>query len=250
MHPSPSKMGVISVSDENNRFFVIKWLHYFSCRAERNPNLGSKISIVELLFWWNGSIRTFLMFCHIQGLLWRLRPEPNLCHSVLTQWSVPGHRDGRQVSSTSSRTLPRHHYSEEGLLRLFCCVRRALRIWEPGKRGMVMQTKADRESNGLCCNYHPQGGVVATGYSSHNASTLGQERNDILTATWFSLLWYLYYCSFSASLSSADEKFGAEINWQRRDKTSYNLTFNEREILKWTSFGLKKASRLFIMFSK
>ncbi|XP_075881922.1 WD repeat and SOCS box-containing protein 2 isoform X1 [Nelusetta ayraudi] len=40
---------------------------------------------------------------------------------------------------------------------------RALRIWEPGKRGMVMQTKADRDSNGLCCDYHPQGGVVATG---------------------------------------------------------------------------------------
>lgn len=29
---------------------------------------------------------------------------------------------------------------------------------------MVMQTKRDRESNGLCCNYHPDGGVVATGY--------------------------------------------------------------------------------------
>uniref|UniRef100_A0A8C5DNT3 SOCS box domain-containing protein n=1 Tax=Gouania willdenowi TaxID=441366 RepID=A0A8C5DNT3_GOUWI len=46
---------------------------------------------------------------------------------------------------------------------LLVCVDRALRIWEPGKRGMVMQTKRDRESNGLCCNYHPQGGVVATG---------------------------------------------------------------------------------------
>ncbi|KAM3611920.1 uncharacterized protein V6R79_025887 [Siganus canaliculatus] len=40
---------------------------------------------------------------------------------------------------------------------------RALQVWEPGKKGMVMQTKSDRDSNGLCCNYHPQGGVVATG---------------------------------------------------------------------------------------
>ncbi|XP_053276950.1 WD repeat and SOCS box-containing protein 2 isoform X1 [Pleuronectes platessa] len=40
---------------------------------------------------------------------------------------------------------------------------RALLIWEPGNKGMVMQTKADRDSNGLCCDYHPQGGVVATG---------------------------------------------------------------------------------------
>ncbi|XP_051924988.1 WD repeat and SOCS box-containing protein 2 [Hippocampus zosterae] len=40
---------------------------------------------------------------------------------------------------------------------------RALGIWEPGKPGLSMQTEADRDSNGLCCKYHPQGGVVATG---------------------------------------------------------------------------------------
>uniref|UniRef100_A0A3Q3VVQ0 SOCS box domain-containing protein n=1 Tax=Mola mola TaxID=94237 RepID=A0A3Q3VVQ0_MOLML len=30
-------------------------------------------------------------------------------------------------------------------------------------KGMAMQTKVDRETNGLCCKYHPRGGVVATG---------------------------------------------------------------------------------------
>uniref|UniRef100_A0A1A8NJJ3 WD repeat and SOCS box-containing 2 n=1 Tax=Nothobranchius rachovii TaxID=451742 RepID=A0A1A8NJJ3_9TELE len=40
---------------------------------------------------------------------------------------------------------------------------RALRVWEPGERRMTMQTKRGRDSNGLCCNYHPQGGVIATG---------------------------------------------------------------------------------------
>uniref|UniRef100_A0A3Q0SVN0 WD repeat and SOCS box containing 2 n=1 Tax=Amphilophus citrinellus TaxID=61819 RepID=A0A3Q0SVN0_AMPCI len=44
-----------------------------------------------------------------------------------------------------------------------CCVCRALRIWELGERGMVMETKRDRESNGLCCKYHPQGGSVSPG---------------------------------------------------------------------------------------
>lgn len=54
-------------------------------------------------------------------------------------------------------------FSPNGLHLAIVTDDRALRIWEPGKRGMVMQTKADRGSNGLCCKYHPQGGVVATG---------------------------------------------------------------------------------------
>ncbi|XP_020492273.1 WD repeat and SOCS box-containing protein 2 [Labrus bergylta] len=54
-------------------------------------------------------------------------------------------------------------FSPNGLHVAIVTDDRALRVWEPGKRGMVMQTKADRESNGLCCKYHPQGGVVATG---------------------------------------------------------------------------------------
>ncbi|XP_074527187.1 WD repeat and SOCS box-containing protein 2 [Halichoeres trimaculatus] len=54
-------------------------------------------------------------------------------------------------------------FSPNGLYLGIVTDDRALRIWEPGKRGMVMQTKADRNSNGLCCKYHPQGGVVATG---------------------------------------------------------------------------------------
>ncbi|XP_071391460.1 WD repeat and SOCS box-containing protein 2 isoform X1 [Centroberyx affinis] len=54
-------------------------------------------------------------------------------------------------------------FSPDGLHLAIVTEDRALRVWEPGKQGMVMQTKEDRTSNGLCCNFHPQGGVVATG---------------------------------------------------------------------------------------
>lgn len=54
-------------------------------------------------------------------------------------------------------------FSPNGLHLAIVTEDRALRIWEPGNKGMVMRTKTDRESNGLCCNYHPEGGVVATG---------------------------------------------------------------------------------------
>ncbi|XP_033828312.1 WD repeat and SOCS box-containing protein 2 isoform X1 [Periophthalmus magnuspinnatus] len=54
-------------------------------------------------------------------------------------------------------------FSPNGLHLAIVTDDRPLRIWEPGKKGMVMQAKTDRRSNGLCCNYHPEGGVVATG---------------------------------------------------------------------------------------
>ncbi|XP_020561355.1 WD repeat and SOCS box-containing protein 2 isoform X3 [Oryzias latipes] len=54
-------------------------------------------------------------------------------------------------------------FSPSGLHLAIVTDDRALRIWEPGERRMTMQTRRDRDSNGLCCNYHPQGGVVATG---------------------------------------------------------------------------------------
>lgn len=54
-------------------------------------------------------------------------------------------------------------FSPNGLHLSIVTDDRALRIWELGEKGMVMQTRRDRSSNGLCCNYHPQGGVVATG---------------------------------------------------------------------------------------
>ncbi|KAJ4941932.1 hypothetical protein JOQ06_011804 [Pogonophryne albipinna] len=54
-------------------------------------------------------------------------------------------------------------FSPNGLHLAMVTDDRALRIWEPGQRGMVMQTKSDRASNGLCCKYHPEGGVIATG---------------------------------------------------------------------------------------
>uniref|UniRef100_A0A8C6TQ63 WD repeat and SOCS box containing 2 n=1 Tax=Neogobius melanostomus TaxID=47308 RepID=A0A8C6TQ63_9GOBI len=54
-------------------------------------------------------------------------------------------------------------FSPNGLHLAIVTDDRPLRIWEPGEKGMVMQTKSDLRSNGLCCNYHPGGGVVATG---------------------------------------------------------------------------------------
>ncbi|XP_075960689.1 WD repeat and SOCS box-containing protein 2 [Anarhichas minor] len=54
-------------------------------------------------------------------------------------------------------------FSPNGLHLAMVTDDRALRIWELGQKGMEMQTKVDRDSNGLCCKYHPQGGVVATG---------------------------------------------------------------------------------------
>ncbi|KAM6965683.1 WD repeat and SOCS box-containing protein 2 [Aplochiton taeniatus] len=54
-------------------------------------------------------------------------------------------------------------FSPDGLHLGIVTEDRALRIWEPGQKGMLMQTKEDRASNGLCCNFHPRGGVVATG---------------------------------------------------------------------------------------
>lgn len=64
-----------------------------------------------------------------------------------------------------------------------------------------MQTKVDRDSNGLCCDFHPLGGVVATGYSAHNTGAGKKHPQD-----------YLYYNAFiialcfTAGLSSANEQ--------------------------------------------
>ncbi|XP_068616926.1 WD repeat and SOCS box-containing protein 2 [Brachionichthys hirsutus] len=54
-------------------------------------------------------------------------------------------------------------FSPDGLYLAIVAENRALQVWEPGKSGMVMQTQVDQDSNGICCSYHPQGGVVATG---------------------------------------------------------------------------------------
>ncbi|XP_057687594.1 WD repeat and SOCS box-containing protein 2 [Corythoichthys intestinalis] len=54
-------------------------------------------------------------------------------------------------------------FSPSGLNLAIVTDDRALGIWEPGKPGLSMRTEADRDSNGLCCKYHPRGGVIATG---------------------------------------------------------------------------------------
>lgn len=181
-------------------FFIVFWLFkkalsYFDCRVKGcSTALFQKCSVDKetwspvfqsartevdddciSIFAWTAPVRIsfqgsinintlFFFFCP-QRLLWRLRTESNLCNTVLAQWFVPGDRDRRPVRS-HILWLFCHHvtiFSKRNSSRQMCCVCRALRIWEPGKKGMVMQTKADRDSNGLCCDYHPQGGVVATG---------------------------------------------------------------------------------------
>ncbi|XP_061672404.1 WD repeat and SOCS box-containing protein 2 [Syngnathoides biaculeatus] len=54
-------------------------------------------------------------------------------------------------------------FSPSGLRLAIVTDDRALGIWEPGKSGLSTRTEPDRDSNGLCCKYHPRGGVVATG---------------------------------------------------------------------------------------
>ncbi|KPP65840.1 WD repeat and SOCS box-containing protein 2-like [Scleropages formosus] len=54
-------------------------------------------------------------------------------------------------------------FSTEGLHLAFVTEDRAIRIWELGQERPVMETDVLHFSNGLCCTFHPQGGVVATG---------------------------------------------------------------------------------------
>ncbi|KAL4636085.1 WD repeat and SOCS box-containing protein 2 isoform X1 [Arapaima gigas] len=54
-------------------------------------------------------------------------------------------------------------FSTEGLHLAFVTEDRAIQIWELGQDNPVMETDLLRFSNGLCCTFHPQGGVVATG---------------------------------------------------------------------------------------
>ncbi|XP_026198579.1 WD repeat and SOCS box-containing protein 2-like [Anabas testudineus] len=54
-------------------------------------------------------------------------------------------------------------FSPSGLQLAIATDYRVLQIWEPEKKSIVMQTKVERDSNGLCCSYHPDGGVVAIG---------------------------------------------------------------------------------------
>lgn len=139
-------------------------------------NLTSKSWTLRISDYGNSVCGNIILPCFFypQWLLWRLRAKPNLSNPVLPQRFALGDSDRRQVSRISSISWISyycyyyvHHVdvsrTGQNDFRQMRCVCRALRIWEPGRRGMVMQTKAHRDSNGLCCNYHPQGGVVATG---------------------------------------------------------------------------------------
>lgn len=53
-------------------------------------------------------------------------------------------------------------FSPDGL-HLAMVTDRAVRVWEPGQEDMLLHSRGDHATNGLCCSFHPQGGVVATG---------------------------------------------------------------------------------------
>lgn len=74
------------------------------CRISSFWKIDFKKIIIFWWFWfhlrmWQCSFKSPVSF-HPQRLLWRLRPEPNLRNTILTQRSVPGDRDGRQVRSS------------------------------------------------------------------------------------------------------------------------------------------------------
>ncbi|KAG7480921.1 hypothetical protein MATL_G00061340 [Megalops atlanticus] len=54
-------------------------------------------------------------------------------------------------------------FSTEGLHLALVTEDRAMQIWEMGQEKPVIETEVRRFSNGLCCTFHPQGGIVATG---------------------------------------------------------------------------------------
>ncbi|XP_046907953.1 WD repeat and SOCS box-containing protein 2 [Hypomesus transpacificus] len=53
-------------------------------------------------------------------------------------------------------------FSPDGL-HLAVVTDRAVCVWELGQEDMLLNTKGQHATNGLCCSFHPQGGVVAMG---------------------------------------------------------------------------------------
>ncbi|KAJ8263414.1 hypothetical protein COCON_G00158710 [Conger conger] len=54
-------------------------------------------------------------------------------------------------------------FSSEGLHLAFITEDRELRVWELGEDEPLIESKLRHFSCGLCCTFHPQGGVIATG---------------------------------------------------------------------------------------
>ncbi|KAJ8286019.1 hypothetical protein GJAV_G00033600 [Gymnothorax javanicus] len=54
-------------------------------------------------------------------------------------------------------------FSSEGLRLAFITEDRELRVWELGQEEALVESEPRQFSCGLCCAFHPQGGVVATG---------------------------------------------------------------------------------------
>ncbi|XP_076126000.1 WD repeat and SOCS box-containing protein 2 isoform X1 [Alosa pseudoharengus] len=64
----------------------------------------------------------------------------------------------------NSKTIKTLCFSPDGLyLALVVDHSRALRLWELGQKTFVMETDLTTFHNELCCTFHPQGGIIATG---------------------------------------------------------------------------------------
>ncbi|KAL2092517.1 hypothetical protein ACEWY4_012315 [Coilia grayii] len=63
----------------------------------------------------------------------------------------------------TSKTVKTLCFSPDGLSLALVVDHRALRLWELGQNTFVMETDFTRFHNELCCTFHPQGGIIATG---------------------------------------------------------------------------------------
>ncbi|XP_031426617.1 WD repeat and SOCS box-containing protein 2 isoform X2 [Clupea harengus] len=63
----------------------------------------------------------------------------------------------------NSKTIKTLCFSPDGLFLALVVDHRALRLWELGQNTFMMETDLTTFHNELCCTFHPQEGIIATG---------------------------------------------------------------------------------------
>lgn len=63
----------------------------------------------------------------------------------------------------NSKTIKTLRFCPDGLYLALVVDHRALRLWELGQSTFAMETNLTTFHNELCCAFHPQGGIIATG---------------------------------------------------------------------------------------
>lgn len=108
--PSDTSNHSVSSLVHWNLVHLTQFSEHHQQTTAANCLLGKDKTFILYVMLWQCSFKGPVFF-HPQWLLWRLRPEPNLCNTVLTQRSVPGDRDRRQVRSShhTSWFSCRHH---------------------------------------------------------------------------------------------------------------------------------------------